>query len=299
MKTKSIQFLGGLGLLLGLTAAQPLWATVGVYGVASSSGEFVTVQVYADIATVPIVSYSARVYYDPGILHVVNATRNDSVWRLFDGLRAVPYVEPDASTPGQVLMVGARLEAGDPLGGVVGNGVLLGTIVFGRHRSTTPGFSLTIGRTGDYASFVTTGGIRLEALPGEVVFSNVKPTRDDEDLDGLRDRWEIEHFKDIRLAYYSDDPDGDGANNLAEEALGSDPNDRNSNLRLTLSRRGQDLRLQWTSFESRTYAVESTEDLRNFKTLAAGLRATPPLNTLDLKMPPGSRATFYRIRLEP
>ncbi len=299
MKTKWIQLLGRLGLLLSLTAAQPLGATVGVYGVASSSGEFVTVQVYADIATVPIVSYSARVYYDPGILRVLNATRNNSVWRLFDGVRSVSYIEPDASTSGQVLMVGARLEAHDPLGGVEGDGVLLGTIVFARLRPTTPAFNLTLGRTGVYANFVTATGVRLEALPGEVIFNSVRPTRDDEDLDGLTDRWEVEHFKDIRLAFYSDDPDRDGANNLAEEAMGSDPNDRNSNLKLTLLRRGEELRLQWTSFETRTYAVESAEDLRMFKTVAAGLRATPPLNTLDLRMPPGSRATFYRIRLEP
>jgi len=298
MKTKLIQSLGGLMLLMILSSTMPLRAAVSVYGIASSSGEFVTARAYAIITTTPIVSFSTRVFYDPEILYVASASRNDAVWRLFDGFRTVDYMEPDTSTPGQVLMVGAHLEAGDPQGGVLGNGVLLGTVVFGRHRPKTPEFSLKIGRTGAYASFVTTSGVTLEALPGEVVFSGVAPIREDQDLDGLQDLWEIEHFRDIRAAFYSDDPDRDGANNLAEEALGSDPNDSRSNLSLTLVRREEMLRLEWNSFEKRTYAVESSEDLLNFKRLATGLRATPPVNVYEFRMPAGSKATFYRILLE-
>lgn len=298
MKTRFLECVAGLGLLAGLAWGLPACAAVSVYGLASSSGEFITVRAYANIATTPIVSYSAKLFYDPDVLSVVSATKNVAVWRLYDGVRAVPYANPDTSVPGQVLLVGAHLEAADPLGGVVGDAILLGTVVFGRRDKDTPKFDLTIGRTGDYASFVTTTGMILESLPGEVTFADVVPPRDDQDLDGLMDPWEITHFKDIRLAFYSDDPDQDRANNLAEQALGSDPNDPASNLSMTIRRRAEVVRLEWTSFAQRSYAIEVSEDLRGFQVLEAKLPATPPLNAFEFKAPDGVTSAFYRIRLE-
>ncbi len=45
------------------------------------------------------------------------------------------------------------------------------------------------------------------------------------DYDGLSDEWEIEHFGTLSLHGPNDDPDGDGANNLIECTLRTDPND--------------------------------------------------------------------------
>ncbi|HSH17298.1 MAG TPA: hypothetical protein VLD18_14750, partial [Verrucomicrobiae bacterium] len=70
MKTKLIQTLGGLVLVTGLTWAADAPAAVDVYGVASSSGEFVTARAYANITTTPIVSFSLKVFYDPNLLYV-------------------------------------------------------------------------------------------------------------------------------------------------------------------------------------------------------------------------------------
>lgn len=285
-------------LLLAMASAIGSQAAVSVYGVASSSGEFVTVRAYATITTTPVVSFSLRMFYNRNLLYVASASKNEVIWHLSDGSRNLPYMDPDSSRPGEILIVGARMEPGDPMGGVLGNGVLLGTAVFGRLDRDTPKFEVTIGRTGDYASFVTTTGVTLESLPGEVIFGGVSPTREDQDLDGLRDVWEIEHFNDIRLAFYSDDPDRDGVNNQGEEALGSDPNDRQSNLRMEIVRQGPTLRLQWTSFADRAYVIEYSDDFDRFVVLEAGIKATPPVNAYVLRPPMEGRGRFYRIRLQ-
>jgi hypothetical protein len=296
MKTTLYRALCGGWLLAALVGAPAADAAVRVYGVASSSGERITAQIYADISVTPIVSHSFKVFYDARLLQVVQATRNDAVWFLFDGVRPVAYGAPDASQPGEVLFVGGKLDARDPTGGVLGSGVLMGTVVFSRLDSRTPAFSVTIGRPGDFANFVTRHGIRLDVLPGEVVFGGVTPTRTDSDLDGLEDRWEVNYFSDIRLAYYSDDSDRDGINNLGEQALGSDPTDGKSNLQLTILPAPKGVLLRWTSFAKRSYTVEGSDDLKRFRAVQGAIEATPPSNTIEL--PAADRRAFYRILLE-
>lgn len=298
MKKKLLPILCGLAMVTGVAWAIASQAAVSVYGVASSSGEFVTARAYANITGTPVVSFSVKVFYDRNILSVVSTTKNEATWHLADGTRRISYMNPNTSTPGEVLIVGARLDSPDPLGGVLGNNILLGTVVFGRLHQQTPKFELAIGRAGDYASFVTTTGVTLESLPGEVIFSGISPTLEDQDLDGLQDLWEIEYFTDIRLAFYSDDPDRDGASNQQEEALGSDPNDRNSNLRLQISRQDESLHLDWMSFTDRTYTIEESKDLENFMPLVTGIKATPPLNSYKLNLTGHERMKFYRILLQ-
>jgi hypothetical protein len=298
MKSKSLSTLGGLALVTGLTLAANANAAVTIYGVASSSGPFITVQAYADITDPPIVSYSLKMFYDSKLLEVASASRNDEVWFLGDGTRRVPYLEPDVSRPGEVLFLGAKMDSSQPLEGVTGSAILLGTTVFSRLSSETPTFEVSLGRQGAYASFVTSTGTTLDAVPGAVKWSRVSPTREDQDLDGLSDLWEIEHFKDLRAAFYSDDPDRDGVNNQGEEALGSDPNDAQSNLRLNIVRQSDAVLLHWTSFPDRFYAIEMGDDLGRFRPFETGIKATPPQNDYKLKLPQGAGATFYRVRLE-
>ena len=57
---------------------------------------------------------------------------------------------------------------------------------------------------------------------------NPLSTPDDTDADGLTDAWEIANFGDILQQDGSGDPDADWGSNLAEEAAGTDPNDRAS-----------------------------------------------------------------------
>lgn len=296
MKTRLYQVLCGGWLLAALLSPPAANATVRVYGVASSSGALITAQIYADISTTPIVSYSFKVFYDARLLQVVQASRNDAVWFMFDGTRPVAYQEPDASRSGEVLFLGGKLDARDPRAGVLGSGVLLGTVAFSRLNSQTPAFNVTIGRPGDYANFVTSHGISLDALPGEVTFARVAPTRYDLDLDGLDDLWEVKFFGDPRLAYYSDDGDKDGIHNLGEQALGSDPTDGKSNLELTILREPKGVLVHWTSFANRSYTIEGSDDLQRFQALKSGIAATPPSNTFEL--PAEDRRAFYRILLD-
>lgn len=49
---------------------------------------------------------------------------------------------------------------------------------------------------------------------------------EDLDGDGLQDSWEIQFFGNLRDQCGTDDPDGDGVNNAAELAAGTNPTDR-------------------------------------------------------------------------
>ena len=298
MKTKLAQATWA-GLLMGhLLAASPADAAVTVSGAATSSGEQITVQILADITSPAIVSYCFKVFYDPASLRVLSATRNDAVWYFSAGTDRVGYMNPDTSRPGEVLLVGGKMDAANATQGVVGDDVLLGTILFERLNPNAPNFSMSIGREGQYANFVTIAGATLDAQPGEVKFNNVSPHPGDQDLDGLSDGWERRFFGGADQAYCSDDSDGDGMSNLSEEKLGSDPTDRNSNLRLVVHQQRGGAVLEWASAPDRIYAIEASDDLRKFRTLEPGVEATPPLNVFRLGEAEGKSAAFYRIRLE-
>jgi hypothetical protein len=62
---------------------------------------------------------------------------------------------------------------------------------------------------------------------GEVSLGLATGANPDTDSDGLLDVWEMANFGDLD-ELGTDDPDGDGANNEAEETAGSNPNDINS-----------------------------------------------------------------------
>jgi hypothetical protein len=48
---------------------------------------------------------------------------------------------------------------------------------------------------------------------------------EDSDGDGLSDEWENQYFGNLRDQSHSDDPDGDGVDNLAEMEAGTNPQD--------------------------------------------------------------------------
>ena len=71
-----------------------------------------------------------------------------------------------------------------------------------------------------YANFVTTDGRVLDTTQGGVVLQEVEPDPNDQDMDGLLDKWEIEHFDSIERTDAEDDSDGDGFTNGQEQDLG-------------------------------------------------------------------------------
>lgn len=290
------------GTLLGAQSAVNAAAVdspaVRVHGEATSTGPTVRVQVFADITDAAIVSHSFRLFY-PTSLAVESAVRNDSVWYFHDGSRVLPQTAPDTSRPGEVLLVGGRLDARSPRAGVTGNQVLLGTVEFRRTSSATPTFELSIGRAGQFASFVTTAGAVLEALPGVVNWQGVQADSDDQDLDGLNDGWEEKYFGTTKGVFYSDDSDRDGASNLGEQAMGSDPTDPRSLLRLEVVEGKETLVLEWPSVEGRRYTLEGAKQLNRFGTIQEGIASTPPRNTVELKRSELSDIMFFRVRVDP
>jgi hypothetical protein len=286
-------------LLLSLaTGTAPSMASVQVYGEATSTGPQVSVQVFADITGPAIVSHSFKLYYSASQLQLLSAARNDAIWYFHDGTSLLPQGVPVAEPGGQVLFVSGHMDSRNPRTGVTGNRVLLGTVIFARSTTAAPNFDMTIGRGGQFASFVATNGLVLESQVGQVSIKSVASDPNDQDLDGLRDKWEDKFFGGTRGIFYSDDPDKDGVNNLGEEALGSDPNDPNSNLRLIIRERSERVLLEWSSAEGRTYTLEGGKKLGDFEPLKDGIRATPPINSLEFDRGDLGEITFFRLRLE-
>lgn len=110
----------------------------------------------------------------------------------------------------------------------------------GRNNSVASGFLTAGNHTLDALMYEAAGGAAFEIFwdMGEFAVANggipagmtpmaleaATPTLDEDD-DGLNDAWEIEHFGDITSQDGSGDPDGDGADNAAEEAALTDPNE--------------------------------------------------------------------------
>ena len=96
-----------------------------------------------------------------------------------------------------------------------------------------PAVNVTNARSGD-PSFIAPAVNEPTLLRFELVVTTQENERsepaildvivdiNDSDEDGLRDRWEISNFGDLRFAAI-DDPDGDGVSNADEFAQGTDP----------------------------------------------------------------------------
>jgi YD repeat-containing protein len=82
----------------------------------------------------------------------------------------------------------------------------------------------------------------------------------DSDGDGLPDDWEIANFGNLEQTA-DGDPDHDGFTNLQEYIAGTDPNDRNSNLRLAIRSEPGGMRLEW---QGGTNAIQFLQRSRDF-----------------------------------
>jgi hypothetical protein len=282
--------------LVGISSAQ---ASVRVYGEATSTGPTINVQVFADITAPAVLSFSFKLFYPAGQLQPLSVYCNEALWYFHDGTRLVSYPAPDTATPGQILFIGGHMDARDPLAGVTGNHVLLGTVQFNRTTQSTPNFDMTIGRTGQFASFVAVNGSILESAPGQVTIQSVTSDSTDQDLDGLNDQWEEQFFGSTKDAFYSDDPDRDGVNNRDEAAMGSDPTDPRSLLRLAIGGEKEKYVLEWNSAQGRVYTIEGARSLNRFEELKSGIPATPPLNTFEIDRAELGDIMFFRVRVDP
>ena len=283
-----------LAAALLVTRAQ---AAVRVYGEASSTGPEISVKVYADITDTAIVSHTFKLFYNPADLQLIEASHNLDVWFLHNGSATVPYAGPDDSQPGEILFAGAHMDGRTPRSGVTGNRVLLGSARFARSNPNTPSFDMSLGRAGHFANFVNTDAQTLEVVPGEVRIFSVKANPADEDLDGLSDRWEDRFFGGTGV-FYSDDKDGDGVNNLGEQAMGTDPTDSNSLLRLSITEGRGRVVIEWPSADERTYTIEGAKRLSDFNVLKEGIKATPPMNAIEFDRSELPDTFFFRVSVQ-
>lgn len=287
--------------LLTLTAAlfvSQADAAVRVYGEASSNGPEINVQVYADITDTAIVSHTFKLFYNPADLQLLDASHNLAVWYLHNGSAAVPYAEPNAAQPGEILFAGARMDGRNPRSGVTGNRVLLASARFARSNPNTPTFDMSFGHGGHFANFVDINANTLEVIPDGVRILSVKPNPADEDLDGLGDRWEDRFFGGTRGVFYTDDRDGDGVNNAGEQAMGSDPTDGNSLLRLSITEGRGRVAIEWPSAEDRVYTIEGAKRLSSFEVLRKEIKATPPTNVIEFDRGELPDTFFFRVSVE-
>ncbi|MGK0186001.1 MAG: hypothetical protein ACI9R3_001784 [Verrucomicrobiales bacterium] len=150
-------------------------------------------------------------------------------------------------------------------------------------------------------------GVAIEALGqnfvdrgGKLVIGGSDPDTDD---DGLTDDWEKLYF-DSLAEIGSDDSDGDGATNAQEQIAGTDPSDSGSILRLSVTEAVAEdgitpiLRLSWPGLISRSYFVQISDDLMNWRvvSLIPGTDATTTYVD-DVNYPPftADPALYYRV----
>jgi len=96
------------------------------------------------------------------------------------------------------------------------------------------------------------------------------------------------------------DSDGDGHDDTIENAIGTDPQDPNSVLRIISSERdgANGITLTWASVSNRTYRISCKGDVSDFvwNDLTGLIRATNSTTTWTTNLPATARKVFFKIR---
>ncbi len=134
----------------------------------------------------------------------------------------------------------------------------------------------------------------------------VRETPEDSDGDGMPDSWEEENGLDPDLALDAErDADGDGQSNLAEYFAGTDPQDRESHLRIESVRilEGEGLvEIRFEAKAERAYELQASSSLGT-DTNWSSVATIPSGSTTEIKgvtddFGPTEEARFYRIRVD-
>jgi hypothetical protein len=141
---------------------------------------------------------------------------------------------------------------------------------------------------GNYGfSFVTLQGIPVEL-----------PSRD-ENLNGVPDDWEMQHFGSLGVVTPISDWDGDGMIDVDEYFAGSHPKDFDSCFEAThlqgLPGVDGKIIIQWKSFAGRTYDLFRATNfpIHVFDTVELGIPTTPPINVYTDNV--NSATVIYKI----
>lgn len=170
MKIKFLFLTSGFFILMMITN-QPAFSDVRVSTIGTYSDSQVSIDIFIDTTNSDygdadsIVSYGIKLLYDPSEISTPVVQKNTADWYFgtTESPVATPYAEPDISVPGQVVIIGGKLDALNPTAGVSGENVRLATVTFTRVNSTTiPTISLSFGKSGSFSNFVTNSGDVLD-----------------------------------------------------------------------------------------------------------------------------------------
>lgn len=145
------------------------WASVSVYAEGAYTDSDLVIYLYADVDTDPILSYGVKLTYNPSDLESPVVEKNSQDWYFGEQSSPLPTpnAEPDTSTPGEIIIVGGKLDSAAPQAGVTGDRVLLAKVTFNRIGTTNiPSAALYLGKEGNYANFVQVDGAELDVALG-------------------------------------------------------------------------------------------------------------------------------------
>jgi 1,4-alpha-glucan branching enzyme len=122
----------------------------------------------------------------------------------------------------------------------------------------------------------------------------------DSDGDGLLNGWEQQHFGNPLSGIATADDDLDGANNLQEQAAGTDPNLTSSVFKFTdIQVAGGNVTLRWTGGQTARQVVQQASAVTGtWNAIFTNIPPTSITNSLTIPFPPGS-ASFFRIGIVP
>jgi len=183
-----------LAVLLLLALPAVALAQVSVYAEGAYTATDLVVMIYADITGNPLCSFGVTLGYPTSKLTVASATKNETEWYFGTTGAKQPYMNPDTSTPGQIIFIGGKLDTGAPTAGVSGTRKLLGTATFNRVGGQDPPFAITLGlgkTHPPYDNFVTSV-TPTAVLDGSVAFGTPAIwRRGDTNADGVVDVQDI------------------------------------------------------------------------------------------------------------
>ena len=135
-----------------LIVAHPTLAGVNVFAEGAYTDDDLVVYIYANTTvegTSTLRSAGVKLTYEPSQLEVTAAEKNDTVW----SLGGEEYMNPETSTPGEVVIILGKLDPDNTSAGVSGERVLLGVVKFnrvpdGQFNPENPDLELTYGKRG-------------------------------------------------------------------------------------------------------------------------------------------------------
>jgi hypothetical protein len=124
----------------------------------------------------------------------------------------------------------------------------------------------------------------------------------DANSNGISDLWETQFFGSAAPGHTADtDSDHDGASDIAEFLVGTNPTDTGSALRLKgpLPQANRTVRFEWPTVQGRDYVLEVGNDLRTWQLVSASLHGDGQTLSVILSALDPRLDYFFRVRVTP